>query len=97
MNIPERILCSAIKVENVSEQYDHIYLGLRHTHCFAEMKRIRDLLDDTDEVRVQTEQGFLTTKNRFVDRKEAMKIAREEGQVIQEYGNGEELYSKCLY
>lgn len=41
-------------------------------------------------------QGFVTNKNRFVDRVEALKIAREANQLISETSFSE-LYSEDLY
>jgi len=97
----EKIVCSAIEITNVNEVYNGIYLGLRHGDCFFAISRIRQLVGDSDELRVKclqnAEQGFLTTKNRFVNREEAMGIARIQGQVIAEFGNGSNLYSECLY
>lgn len=97
----EKILCSAIKIEGVSEVYDSVYLGLRHGDCFGLIARTRNLLGDGDDMRIKCKQnatqGFLTTKNRFVDRVEGMKIAKENNQIIREYGSGDELYSECLY
>ncbi|MDB4343500.1 hypothetical protein OAA15_00605 [bacterium] len=101
MKREERIVCSAIEITNVNEVYDGVYLGLRHGDCFGAITRKRTLMKDSDELRIKclrnAEQGFLTTKNRFVGRKDAMKIARVQGQVIAQFGNGTELYSECLY
>jgi len=44
----------------------------------------------------ETVQGFITSKNRFVDRIEAMKIAREANQIISDT-TFKELYSEDLY
>lgn len=44
----------------------------------------------------QTEQGFITNTNRFVDRIEGMKIAREANQVISDT-TFKELYSEDIY
>jgi len=97
----ERIVCSAIEITNVSDDYNNIYLGLRHGDCFKSIAGVRKLLKHPDEWRVKcirnAEQGFLTTKNRFVNREDAMVIARRQDQVIEEFGNGRELYSECLY
>jgi len=97
----EIIVCSAILVENVGKKYDDIYLGLRHNDCFIAIKRRRELLTKDDSVRVRilrnAKQGFLTSKNRFVDRETAMFIARNNNQVKHKFGNGKELYSECLY
>jgi len=101
MNNPEKIVCSAIEITNINEVYNGVYLGLRHSQCFAAITSIRKLVGDGDEYRIKciqnADQGFITSKNRFVNREEAMGIARENGQVIKEYGNGKELYSECLY
>ena len=97
----EKIVCSAIKIEGVDDRYDDVYLGLRHFNCFGEIKRRRDLLGDSDEWRVKclqnAEQGFITTKNRFVDRIEGLAIATKYNQVINKFGAGDELFSECLY
>lgn len=97
----EFIVCSAIKIEGTSPQLDDVYWGHRHFNCFAAMAKRRDLLVLDDSARVlmlqnQT-QGFMTSLNRFVGRKEAMQIARKQGQIIKEYGDGKILYSECLY
>jgi hypothetical protein len=44
----------------------------------------------------ESEQGFVTNTNRFVNRVEAMKIAREANQIIEET-TFPELYSEDLY
>lgn len=97
----EKIVCSAIQVDGVGKKYDDIYLGLRHTDCFAAMKRRRDLLTKDDRIRVRmlqnSIQGFLTTNNRFVGREMAMHLAKYHGQVEFNHGNKNELYSEDLY
>jgi len=47
--------------------------------------------------RCDTVQGFLTSKGRFVDRKEAWKIAREADQIDEDGGHAKELFSEDLY
>lgn len=44
-------------------------------------------------------QGFLTNRGKFVDRKEALKIARAAGQILKKSGNpdSDELFSEDLY
>ncbi|MBT3395056.1 hypothetical protein HOA59_00690 [archaeon] len=98
----EKIVCSAIKIEGVNDEYDHIYVGLRHCDCFGEIARVRKLLEDSDEKRIaclrNNIQGFLTSKNRFVDRKEAYTIAIENNQIINESpSKSDELFSENLY
>lgn len=44
----------------------------------------------------ESEQGFVTNKNRFVNRVEGLKIAREAGQLITET-TFNELYSEDIY
>lgn len=96
----ERILCSAIKVYDCGEKFDGVYLGLRHANCLLEMKHRRDILE-ADDMRVpmlrNSTQGFLTSLNRFVDRIDGMEIAKRHDQVINDVGNGKELYSENLY
>lgn len=43
------------------------------------------------------EQGFLTSKNRFVDRNEAFKIADYRNQIVQKHGLKDELYSEDIF
>lgn len=47
--------------------------------------------------RCRTVQGFLTSTGRFVDRKEAYRIAMEAGQIGEGAGYGGELFSEDLY
>ncbi len=97
----ERIVCSAIKVSFLGTEYDGLYLGLRHADCFMKMTERRVLLGTKESMRVpmirNNIQGFLTTENRFVNRKDAMVIAKRHNQVIHNVGNGKELYSENLY
>lgn len=81
-NNKEYILCAAIKrkVSKECQPYHEgtndicsIEIGYRHHDIF---QRFRDELDNKPK-----SQGFYTSKGRYVDRKEAMKIAYEAGQV----------------
>ena len=101
----ERILCSAIYF-NDGEKYSHQPVnidigftieGRRHSDCFMTMfiltKGNRFFLGKEET------QGFITTKNRFVDRHEAWKIAKEANQIIENpnrYWDGR-LFSEDLY
>jgi hypothetical protein len=49
-----------------------------------------------DDCTGESVQGFYTNKSRFVDRQEAMTIAREAGQVISD-NTSDQLYSEDLY
>lgn len=96
----EYILCAAIKrlkpvkVENynyqtINQHLDDIYsieIGRRHNDIIARFGKL--YLD-------VTKQGFYTSWGRFVDRKEALQIAKDAGQV--EETNFNQLYSEDLY
>lgn len=75
-----------------------VFSGHRHVHCIHSMTAL------TGKRSVITEcgkyiQGFLTNKNRFVDRKEALEIAKKERQIIHniELDNGVGLTSEDIY
>lgn len=104
--IPERIVCSACQVfvdkkdgtnEDGSEIIHEVY-GLRHYDQFMR-KQIQELEKQYNYTLLDWEQGFLTNKGRFVGRKEAMKIAKEQGQIIRLSGspNSNILFSEDLY
>lgn len=69
----EIILCSAIKY------FDTIVCGRRHKDC---NEIIEQLTDNPDFESERQNQGFLTNKNRFVNRIEAYKIAFENDQIV---------------
>jgi hypothetical protein len=105
----EKILCSAILYKDlplvrtfksnvlpVNVDKGIVFCGFRHTHCMYSMISV------TGKRSVETEvgeyvQGFLTSKNRFVDRKEAWIIAEREGQIKHQSGGYGTLYSECLW
>jgi len=98
----EYITCAAIHVNNKKIYKGHhpknidsgyVACGLRHGHCFTIMARIYKKEDRVETLRCSI-QGFLTSKNRFVDREEAGKIAFESKQ-IKEKTNC--LFSEDLY
>lgn len=68
-----------------------VFCGWRHTCCIAQMNAMTSLrqCEAGEEI-----QGFLTSKNRFVDRKEASKIAYKSKQIGKELKT---LYSEDLY
>jgi hypothetical protein len=65
----EKIVLAAIKFKDV------IWLGKRHNQIFE------DIVKDTFIIPTRTEQGFLTSKCRFVTREEAKEIAFQAGQI----------------
>lgn len=92
-NSKEYILCAAVKRKRprICEPYFQgindicdIELGYRHHDIFHRFKRGMQ----------QHEQGFYTSKGRYVDRKEAAKIAFECGQISEEK---QILYSEDIY
>ena len=94
----DEMCCHVHKANNIETGF--IVCGYRHHHCintFAQMvgfpysKRDRQLRNT--EV-----QGFLTSLNRFVTRKEAFIIAKEANQIINlDKTRDNELYSEDLY
>jgi len=105
----EKIICSAIwykelelKKPEVLEPKNYrpnncdkgiVFSGWRHHNCLYQMVAITGLRNTEAGESVQ---GFLTNKNRFVDRKEGAKIALTTNQIDKlEYGAI--LYSEDLY
>lgn len=93
----EYILCAAIKrttprqgLQLMYYQNDivNIEIGFRHHDI---IRRFQGEIS-----RYPEDQGFYTSKGRFVDRKEAMIIAKEAGQV-ENLGTREMLFSEDLY
>lgn len=106
VDIPERIVCSACQVF-VDEQDDvnndgnliiHEVYGLRHYDPLM-IKQINELEKQYKYALLDYEQGFMTNKGRFVNRKEAMKIAKEQNQILRLSGspNPNILFSEDLY
>ena len=94
--VPERIVCAANKYGNV------VLAGVRHG-C-DNMFSLYELVDGDLQFDAcpcsKEEQGFLTNKHRFVDRKEAWKIALEQKQIVRLVGGNLPqgvLYSENLY
>ena len=88
MNPNEFIICSAIYLDDGFEhpfQPSNIKTGIvisgrRHKNCYYTIKHmpvyIRKIKEDDKEIT-----GFITSNNRFVDRKEAFRIAKTEHQI----------------
>jgi hypothetical protein len=107
--IPEYILCAAIWYKDLPmkrpEVLDNrgfrpynvdrgvVVSGWRHGNCIYQMVAITGLRSIPAEAGEEI-QGFLTSRNRFVDRKEAGEIAFANGQTneLKKY-----LYSEDLY
>ena len=100
METKEYILCAAIKrlkpvsvvaynYKTLTKDQDDIYsieIGRRHNDIMARFGK---------KVLYVKQQGFYTSYGRFVDRKEALDIAKKAGQVGETYLG--ELYSEDLY
>ena len=67
--------------------------GINHAQCLS----TANALTGKKMFRLgYSEQGFLTSHNRFVDRKEALKIALENEQVLYKHGSQNILFSEDL-
>jgi hypothetical protein len=102
----EYILCAAIWYKDLPliKIFEHnvlpvncdrglVFCGHRHPQCMYTMISITGKRSVTPEVGEYV-QGFLTNKNRFVDRQEAAKIAFDANQIESEI---ETLHSEDLY
>lgn len=98
----EYILCAAIWYKNLPTNRllptninnGQVICGHRHPHCISIVKDLSDLRSVISEVGDYT-QGFITSKNRFVDRKEGAIIFQSYGGVLKYSSNT--LYSEDLY
>lgn len=84
--VEEMIICSAIKIIN-----SEIIRGHRHHDCIRSAKDIPRLKGER-----LLHQGFITSKNRFVEREEAKLIAEKAGQMIKKT-NSPLLFSEDIY
>lgn len=99
--LPEHILCSAIWYNDgiarahqpVNIESGIVACGLRHCNCFQILVTI---FPDRSYLKTCV-QGFLTSKGRFVDRREAWMIALASGQVDPEPWEGSQLFSENLW
>ena len=85
----EKIICSAVWYNDNVETYVHqpeniklgyVVAGRRHHNCITINSMLAGLRNG--EFNGEITQGFLTNTNRFVNRKEAYKIAFEANQII---------------
>lgn len=97
MKKEEYILCAAVHFQDGIE-YVHqpkniesgfVICGRRHHNCFTTKSIFNTPF-------INSEQGFLTSKDRFVDREEARKIAIDCGQIT-ETMHSTKLFSEDLY
>lgn len=95
---PEYILCAAIWIDDGKEHAHQpsniatgmVFAGWRHHNCFTPLVALYGTpaqaaaLADSEEQLAGRNQGFLTSKGRFVDRDEAGQIAFAAGQTDRE-------------
>lgn len=83
-----------------------VFAAWRHGDCFTLMNAWAERLSDEEREEIESiqeaqlhgrNQGFLTSKGRYVDRKEAWRIAFAAGQVSPREGEGPILTSEDLY
>ena|SRR5690554_1002856 len=76
-----------------------VVCGYRHPHIIEIVKHLSNLrtVEFAEDGVGDVVQGFMTNKNRFLDRKEAMILAIANGQVSGKTHSNEELYSEDLY
>jgi len=102
----EYILCAAIWYKDIPIKKDIpenvrpvncdkglVFCGYRHAHCMYTMVSVTGLRSVEPEVGEEV-QGFLTSKNRFVDREEGARIHIANGHTI-DFEN--RLFSEDLY
>lgn len=90
----EKIVCAAISYNEI------IICGLRHVDCFDTLSKLLNKYTPITDLQTKENKGFLTSFNRFVDRKEAYRIAIESHQITHTLFDGIEegkLISEDLY
>lgn len=101
-NTKEYIICAAIHYQSLlmgklthhpkNVDSGFVVCGHRHSNIIELTHKLCGFsLHDSDI------QGFLTSKNRFINRKEATIIAREANQLSKPHYEGQELYSENIY
>lgn len=90
----EFILCAALNFNG------NIICGHRHSDCYATLQDVVKVKDE--DMPQRDNQGFLTSLNRYVDRKEGWKIAKENNQIqwglsASEKSEDSQLISENLY
>lgn len=90
---PEQCICAAILMPD-----GEIIRGHRHDACYTVIRKRQPTVDS--ELIAKAKQGFVTSRNRFVDRKAAIEIQRAAGKKSASTGadlTGEDLFSEDLY
>ena len=89
-----KIVSSAIRFQIPGSDYFHILCGKRHCDIFKLMCSLGITYD-----KKTYESGFMTDRNKFVDRRTARIIAEANNQIIRNSAgpNSKELYSEDLW
>lgn len=96
-NLKEYILCAAIKLMGMNNNNTAVISGFRHVDIIIQLNKLGISLDYQGDSDMECHwMGFLTSKNRFVNRSEAYKIALEANQ-IEEKELSSLLISEDLY
>lgn len=100
---PELIVCAAIKfIERTQREINLNRNGVELIvpmvrHYSPDGREVLESIKSNCELK-ELEQGFITNKGRFVGRKEAFKIAKENNQIKFDIGyNTKFLFSEMLY
>jgi len=102
----EYIICSAIWFDD-GKAYVHqptnietgfVMCGMRHHNVFTTISILQEIIDGHSTLDLfEKKQGFLTNKNRFVDRTEAKEIALKADQIIDLKKLKSMLFSEDIY
>lgn len=87
----EEIACAAIRYDDIGVLA--LPAPARHHHIMW----TRLFIDGVSSHPPKANQGFLTTKGRFVDRVEGLALALQSGQIEEKQGNPNELYSEDMW
>lgn len=87
---PEEIACAAIKYDDIGALF--LPAPARHHHIIWARLMIDGVPTHSNGI-----QGFLTTRGRFVDRKEGLRIAEARDQIEIKHPSFNELYSEDMW
>lgn len=104
----EWIVCAATWYKDLPTALAHgcsnidkgiVVCALRHANIIAICKSLtgKRTVNIAKDGAGDFEHGFLTSKNRFLNRKEAMELAKKNNQLIDRSGGGEHLFSEDIY
>ena len=85
MESEEKLVCAAIKYKRKFHLFYQYVYGKNHSECIKKFAEL-NLPRNKRNLKVE-EQGFWTTKGRFVDRIKAKEIALISGQISENYKN----------